>query len=272
MAQLDCLEWEAGLTFRAFGITMGIRVNDASVLLSIPPYLPYGWQSVRQGVVERLYSLRVEYASGAIGSYALYRDEVECARSLDLEAVLESLEREIRWDLADSARGRIFVHAGAVGWRGQGIVLPGTSGVGKSTLVAKLVRAGARYYSDEYAVLDDRGRLHPFATQLHIREGGDQRQRRRSVESLGGRAGKRPLPVSLVVAAVYQPGGNSQLRRLTQAQGMLELMKNLAVRPRPRETLEALEQLTSRAQILQGERGEVEDFARYLLGVLEGRE
>jgi hypothetical protein len=28
--------------------------------------------------------------------------------------------------------------------------------------VAELVRAGATYYSDEFAVLDSRGRVHPF--------------------------------------------------------------------------------------------------------------
>ena len=35
----------------------------------------------------------------------------------------------------------------------------------------ELVRAGATYYSDEYAVFDSRGRVHPFAQQLAQRLG-----------------------------------------------------------------------------------------------------
>ena len=39
--------------------------------------------------------------------------------------------------------------------RGRAIVIPGRTFSGKSTLVAELVRAGATYYSDEYAVEDE---------------------------------------------------------------------------------------------------------------------
>jgi hypothetical protein len=43
------------------------------------------------------------------------------------------------------------------------MVLPGKSFAGKTTLVAALVRAGAEYWSDEYAVLDANGDVHPYA-------------------------------------------------------------------------------------------------------------
>ena len=64
--------------------------------------------------------------------------------------------------LAERARNRIFIHAGVVGWQGRAIVIPGRSFSGKSTLVAALLQAGATYYSDEFAVLDGRGYVHPF--------------------------------------------------------------------------------------------------------------
>ena len=53
-------------------------------------------------------------------------------------------------------------HAGVVGWRGRAIVIPGRSHAGKSTLVAELVRRGAVYYCDEFAVLHETGRVHPY--------------------------------------------------------------------------------------------------------------
>ena len=80
--------------------------------------------------------------------------------------------------VAEEARRGVFVHAGVVGWKGRALVLPGKSGAGKTTLVAELIRAGATYYSDEYAVLDERGRVHPYARPLAVRVDG-RRQRRR---------------------------------------------------------------------------------------------
>ena len=64
--------------------------------------------------------------------------------------------------MAAETRERVFVHAGVVGWKGHAIVIPGRSRSGKTTLVAELVKAGAEYYSDEFAVLDAEGRVHPF--------------------------------------------------------------------------------------------------------------
>jgi hypothetical protein len=69
------------------------------------------------------------------------------------------------------------------------IVLPGRSFAGKTTLTAALLRRGAEYYSDEYAVLDHGGRVHPFARPLRVRppEGGPARWV--SPASLGARVG-----------------------------------------------------------------------------------
>ncbi|WP_157871812.1 hypothetical protein [Gloeothece verrucosa] len=101
---------------------------------------------------------------------------------------------------------KLFVHAGVVGWRGRAIVIPGRSFSGKTTLAAALVKAGAIYYSDEYAVIDRDGLVHPYPRPLCIREGvGEQIKRRKcSVEELGGQAGTDPIPVGLVVHTKYQ--------------------------------------------------------------------
>ena len=71
--------------------------------------------------------------------------------------------------MAEFARRRVFLHAGAVAWNGLGIVIPGGTMSGKTSLVRELLQAGALYYSDEYAVLDDLGRLHPYPQPLGVR-------------------------------------------------------------------------------------------------------
>lgn len=67
----------------------------------------------------------------------------------------------------------LLVHAGAVAYGGQGILVPAASGSGKTTLIAALVAAGCEYLSDEVAVLDlITGRLLPFPKCLGIKAGG----------------------------------------------------------------------------------------------------
>jgi len=78
--------------------------------------------------------------------------------------------------IAETAHDRFFVHAGVVGWNGRAIVIPGQSKIGKTTLVEEFLRIGATYYSDEFAVFDRRGYVHPFARPLRVRTDGLQRK------------------------------------------------------------------------------------------------
>ena len=152
------------------------------------------------------------------------------------------LETEIRQSVAASAARRTFVHAGVVGWRGRAILVPGRSRSGKTTLVAELVKAGAVYLSDEFAVLDGRGRVHPFAKPLSIRGPGgcDVHARARRAEELGGTVGTRPLPVGLVVLAEHRPGASWRPERLTRGQAVLEMLAHtVPARLRPEASLAA---------------------------------
>src|SRR5205823_4247094 len=142
-----------------------------------------------------------------------------------------------------NARRWLFVHAGVVEWRGAAIVIPGSSWSGKSSLVAALVRAGATYYSDEYAVLDSSGRVYPFARPLGIR-GSSFRADRVSVERFGGRAGRDAVPIGLVVATRYRAGGKWRPRVLSPGQTMVALLENtLLTRARSRRVLGILRQV-----------------------------
>ena len=90
---------------------------------------------------------------------------------------MESLESDMQRFVAEMAHRRVFVHAGVVGWQGKAIIIPGRTFTGKTTMVAELVRAGATYYSDEYAVFDLQGRVHPYARPLGMRETGQAGRR-----------------------------------------------------------------------------------------------
>jgi hypothetical protein len=165
LEKLDRLDWTAGISFVSYGVRVGIRVNNPSVLDELWACLPPGWKSSASPLVDRLYSV---IARGRLGQFSsgsfdlLFAGVERLVRTKRREELLYALESDLQLHVAEMARRRVFVHAGVVGWGGQAIVIPGRSYTGKSTLVAALVRAGATYYSDEYAVLDAQGLVTPI--------------------------------------------------------------------------------------------------------------
>jgi hypothetical protein len=117
-------------------------------------------------------------------------------------------------------------------------------------------------------VLDEQGRVHPFAKPLSIRGPGgcDVHARSRSAEDLGGRAGRRPLPVGLVALVEHRPGARWAPRALSRGEAVIEMLAHtVPARLRPEASLQALEGAVSAATVLKGERGEASDLAPVLL-------
>jgi hypothetical protein len=278
MEKIDRLRWEAGIIFTVYGLSIGIRVSDRSVLEQIYALLPPGWKPAAKPTVGRLYSVVVGGPTGRAGVRRfniLYSGAARLVRAHDLDEVLRHLELDLELYIGDNARRRTFVHAGVVGWNGQAIVIPGRSFSGKSSLVKALVKAGADYYSDEFAVLDERGRVHPYPIPLAIRPAGDgDLPVKYRVEELGGVAGACPLPVGLVLITRYVGGARFRPRQLSAGRAVLELLTHtLPARRRPERVLDALTQAVAKARVLRGPRGEADETARQILASdLFGRE
>jgi len=273
MKKVDRLGWAAAFALKSYGVRIGIRSNDPSALHRIREYLPAGWQNSTAPFVDRLYSIRVAgvgpLANGRRFSL-LYGDDERIARSTNLDEVFERLESDLRLFVGEFARHRVFVHAGVVGWKGKAIVIPGRSYSGKSTLVAALVRAGATYYSDEYAVFDSRGLVHPFSKPLEIREEGEVIQSRITVVELGGKSGTKPLPVGLVLMTRYKSGAKWRPRKLTPGKGVLELLFNtVSARRSPEKALSTFQHVTKRAEVLKGIRGDTTAIVDALIKRME---
>lgn len=271
MEKLGRLGWAAGISFRAYGVRGGLRVNKPEFLERVVEYLPPGWKPASSQVVERLYSIVIGGESSRRNLrrfHLLYANAAQVGRSTDLDNVLQLFESDLQLYVAEAAPRRVFVHAGVVGWRGRAILIPGRSFSGKTTLVAELVRAGATYYSDEYAVLDQRGRVHPYARRLGIRRDGLEVERR-TVELLGGSRGFKPLPVGLVVVTNYRPGARWRPRSLSAGQGALALLDNtVSIQRQPEIVFPVLKQIASEAPIIRSVRGEAEHVVDSILATL----
>lgn len=175
---------------------------------------------------------------------------------------------ELHLAVAVHARDGLFVHAGAVSWRGVGIVLPGRSMAGKSMLVRALVESGADYYSDEYAVLDPAGLLHPYAKPLSIRcpDG--------SIESVlperVGAVGTVPVPVGVVVSTRHEPDAVWAPQPLHGASSVLPLVDNTVVaRFEPERMLQATAAVAEMAMIVDSARPEATETAIEVLALAD---
>ena len=153
---------------------IGIRVSEKGFVRRIKKVLPPGSELLMTTKVEHLFSLRIGGASPRSKIrrfHLLYLDAARLSRSMNLEETLKALDTNIQLMVSLEAPTKLFVHAGVVAWRDRAILIPGSSFSGKSTLVSELVRHGAVYYSDEYAVLDGRGRVHAYPRPLVMKNG-----------------------------------------------------------------------------------------------------
>jgi hypothetical protein len=248
----------------SYGLTLGIRTTDPRLRDELARRLPPGWAPARGRRVDRLYSLVGGGPVGARGLrrfHLLYVNEVRLARSLELADVLRAFEADLALYVAEHARGRVFLHAGVVGWRDRAIVIPGASMSGKSSLVAALLEAGATYYSDEYAVLDARGRVHAYPRAVGLRDG-----RPAPATARAGAAAPVPLPLGLVVVTRYRAGARWRPRRLSPARaGIAMLAHAVAARRRPAAALRVLGRALAGASALAGARGEAAEAAGVVL-------
>lgn len=139
-------------------------------------------------------------------------------------------------DIVRGARDFFILHAGAVvAPSGHGVVLPGHSGAGKSSLVAGLVRRGFGYLSDEFAAIDpvERG-LFAVPRALSLKPGSydlfdglrqpDPEDPFRGSQwhipgsDLGDYGGAGPHRVRWVIAPQYQHGAPLSIAPMTPAE------------------------------------------------------
>ncbi len=117
------------------------------------------------------------------------------------------------------------VHAGAVQLGERVLLLPGVTHSGKSSLVAELLRRGAIYFSDEYALIDSEGHVYPYPRPLLLRNGTPEQ-----FPVLPGECnasiGTVPVPVGWILSLEYQPKCGWSVAAMSQSEALLTLLRN----------------------------------------------
>jgi hypothetical protein len=252
------------IPFEAYGTELRICTNSPELLARIEPMLPpQSRRRPRSSSQHRLGLLEEEN-----DVHSIYSDAICIHDAPGREYALMMMDAQIQGYVALEAPDYVFVHAGVVADGDRAIVMPGTSFAGKTTLVHALVEAGALYFSDEFAVIDENGLVHPYPKPLSIRQDRAPTVDH-PVEELGGTAGLGPLPVGMVIATRYRPGSSWQPSEVTGAAAALLLLEHaVPAQTRPEQTMRHIARAIAGATTLQSERGEADELARVLLSRL----
>jgi hypothetical protein len=266
------------IAFEAFGVRIGVGTNDSRVRSRLPEVVPPHSRRCDPGDVEQHFSVitnggttftvRYDIRNGVaarpvdVGSYI--------ASDVDLELALGLLDTYVHGSLALHAPEHVFIGAGAVAHKGRAILLPGIALSGKTTLVAALVRAGCVYYSDQYAVLDERGRVHPYARPLSLAAQGPPGSNHRG-DFRAAIVGAETVPVGAVVATSYRPGAEWRPMRLSRGEGLLALLSHtVPAQHRTDDAMRAINRaLENDPVMVASDRDEADTVATLLLAGLE---
>ena len=256
--------------FESYGVNVRIFGNDQGLIDDAADVARRSLLGeLREGkfnTVDQIFELN---RSPKGGSFRMTRNGKYLAWGRSRKKFLKFFYSIIRVAVGENAVGRVFLHAGAVGWKGRVIVMPADSFQGKSTLVSELVRQGATYLSDDFAIIDEDCLVYPFARDISLRT-DRYVPYELSMSDLGGVKEELPQPIGLVLLTQYKKDAVWRPKILTPGVGIMKIMPfALSLNSRPEFTLKVLHNVSSRAIIASGSRGSAEFFAETLLNFVD---
>jgi hypothetical protein len=246
------------VAFEVYGTGVTVSVPDATLVPYVVERIPL--HAARRDPRPGDRRVALEVAGG--GLYAVAQEGEVVLAPAPLNGALAVLRRQLFFLAIDHARDHLVVSAGVVGHEGRAIVLPGATMAGKTMLVAALLRAGAVYYTDDWAVLDPEGRAVPYPGLLALRraQGG-----RVSAQSLGAEIGDEPIPVGLIAKVAFNPDGRWEPRPRTSGDGVMMLLGHAYGVDDAAVAMKIARYAVEGASVLEGERGEADEAAAALL-------
>ena len=256
--RLSEIDWKNKVAFECCGVRLGIKTDIADLEPKLKKILPSASRVCSDYDVSDELSLVVNQDKSKNGLY--FNDEPAMEISEFDDSLLEPIADKILVVLAQiSLPEKFFLHAGGVAWHDFGVLLPGTSFAGKTTLTRELIKAGADYLSDDCVVLDNRGYLLPIPRDLAIRTDSGERIHR-NAEYFGSKTAKKKVKLGLILFAEFEENAEWKPEPVSRGKGVFELMNNFYFRPSvglmPGEILKTLASLTANVDMFEGKRNE----------------
>jgi len=260
-------------TFESFGVRVTIESNKDELLEKASEVAESALLGKLKIIENRGVDLGHRFGVGLdeSGTFYLFQNG-EQTNYTDLEFhFFKNLNSMIRLIVAENAENRVFVHAGVVGWKGKAVVLPGSSHRGKTTLVTELIRNGADYYSDEYAIFDHLGLVHPFPRDLTVRGAGTEfYETSVRPQSLGAKIGEVPINVGAVLLTEFRKNSKWKPQIIRTGEGILQTIPHtIPLHADTKFSLKVLNIAFKRAIIAKSFRGDAKTEVVKILSFLD---
>ena len=262
-------EGRTTLRFTSFGFLAEISVSSDCSLSALEDYLPPYRKPGFEGQPDRAYAIESrESEPGGSTCYRLMRGLRLLHEGELLTDVLSAFESDLALAIAtDDRHEMVFVHAGVVAWQHGAVVIPGQSRCGKSTLVMALVSAGGHYFSDEFAVFDSDGLVHPYQRVPSLRgadrwaQGTKTREDALMLERVA-----EPVVVQGVLLSSYASQARFSPQSMSSGRGVLKLLEHaVSAQLDPQRVLRSLVRAVEGVKVWEGERGEAAEVVEWML-------
>ena len=191
------------------------------------------------------YRLEADPKMGVLRLY--HADELEWECASEAEMALHLIGQAC-YQLAYFSTGGLVLHAALVSRGGQGVLMPGSTGKGKSTLAAWLLHCGYDYSTDELVYIPDGEASYGYGLcrplnlkksarlllsevfQISSTDAGLMTSASVDLipfERFGNGSAFSRIPICTVIFPCFQTEAVFELRQLSKAQASLELMQCL---------------------------------------------
>jgi hypothetical protein len=260
-------------TFESYGVIVCLSSNDKRLLddaIAVAERSLIGNLKAR-GPVNDEGAQHFELIRSSRQYYQVYLNGMRISSGPTRWKFLKFFDGLLRVTVGEHSPQFVFIHAGVVAWNGRALLLPANSFDGKSTLVTELVKLGAVYYSDEFAIVDKEGLVHPFARPINRRtDDGKFIPYEIQLDEIGGAVGSRPIRCGMLLLTRFEKGSHFSPRHLSKGEAILELVNfALSVRVNPEFTFRVLNNLLEDAILLSGRRPEAKQFAKRILDLID---
>ena len=252
--------------FESYGTAVRLMANDRQVLARAKEQAHASLLGNLSAIRRGPYQVTFEFLL-ANGELALVRNNEPWGGATgEMGIIYKTFDNLLRISVAEYAKGLVFLHAGVVGVHGKAIILPAQSFKGKSTLVTELVKAGAQYYSDDFAILDQNGLVHAYPRPISMRANDGSCSPYEIDHKEMGRGPSGPIPVGMILLTEYRSRARWRPEVLSPGAGVLATVPfSLQVQRDPELCLKVLNKVALSAIIATTPRGEARNAAKKLL-------
>jgi len=256
----------------AYGVRISIDADDQSIFEQVKAICTEAFVGRLSFSEPALASpdLRYRFRTLGNGEVEYDLDGARVGKFVQKRGFSRHFNSMVRAHVAGKTKNWVFVHAGVVEWRGKAIVIPGQSQQGKTTLVSELIRIGAGYMSDEFAILDSGGFVHPFDRDLAVRTSQEIGMESVSPERFGAEKRLEPIEAGMVLFTSFVENGIWNPERTTVGNGILATIPQvIPVSFNTEFALKVLNTTFNRAIIVKSDRGEARETAPRVLAYFD---